>query len=597
MRSEIAANMLVLNTHLDSLVALNRFKALCSDSRYDGVVDSGRRSTRRVLVLRTAEALYRVLFAAIALTLLPTDRARRLPRWKRAAKRLGWKYLIPLLPAIKSRYPRLVMPGGYIDRELSLHTWAYDYHSINVMDLLRYHQQFGEHGSACRCEGKHAFAQRVDLPARWAESPGTEYALGFWAEALYRACLIDDDLDLRWELGRAILRVLDLGLGLPPSLLGANAEASGSRLASGYSGPTRTGLVVVDLARTGSPELLAVNVGKDSTALPWPICPSPGPNLRGLGRTDHPSTVPPAFPPAGSSWDGRRESTAHPRSSGQRDGQHADGHAHDRDVQPPPPHCGSLPAGGNRRRRGTIFRLDAHAHRFGRSGGFCRPRVRLLHLRVGGRGTTDRLRQLRRRRFFASAMGLTRYDLHSEIELYTNLARAIDPELPVILKPSCTTSGRVFSDIGKQTIVLVPGGQKEFVLRKWSWFPDLAQKLPDVAVVGIEADLDVSNRIVFPGWLRKLAPPMLEYQGRAWRAARVLSERHDRPMRFPNHVKNYIGQLTLPDTAALLSQAGAVVTNDCGLAHVAIVVGTPTFVIMGPSSRRKTSRNSCRTPG
>src|SRR5208282_643292 len=59
------------------------------------------------------------------------------------------------------------------------------------------------------------------------------------------------------------------------------------------------------------------------------------------------------------------------------------------------------------------------------------------------------------------------FELCSEIELYTNIARAIDPELPLVTQPSCAHSGRGFDDISDTTCVLIPGGQKQMVIRKW----------------------------------------------------------------------------------------------------------------------------------
>jgi hypothetical protein len=111
------SNMLVLNSHLDGMVALARYAELTGDRQYAPLLQSAHQATRAVLSLRPAEWLYRPLFTLIGWTLLPVERARALPVWKRALKRLTWQRLIPLLPKIKARYPRLVMPGGYIDRD------------------------------------------------------------------------------------------------------------------------------------------------------------------------------------------------------------------------------------------------------------------------------------------------------------------------------------------------------------------------------------------------------------------------------------------------------------------------------------------------
>jgi hypothetical protein len=179
------------------------------------------------------------------------------------------------------------------------------------------------------------------------------------------------------------------------------------------------------------------------------------------------------------------------------------------------------------------------------------------------------------------------FELHSEIELYTNLARAIDPELPIVTAPSCATSGRKFDGISPSTYVLAPGGQRQLQIRKWHGYAALAAALRDVAIVGVGSDLDVSNRVVFPRWLRRISGKQLDYQGGYWRAARLFAERYEFRSDFPPHAKNFIDKLSIDDTAALIEQAGAVVGNDCGLVHLAVALGKPVFAILGPSSRRK----------
>lgn len=179
------------------------------------------------------------------------------------------------------------------------------------------------------------------------------------------------------------------------------------------------------------------------------------------------------------------------------------------------------------------------------------------------------------------------FDLHSEIELFTNIARAIDPTLPLLTQTSCSHSGRVFEDISSNTCVLIPGGQKQMAIRKWPYYGHLANHLADVAVLGLASDLDSSNRIVFPHWMRTVFGRTLNHSGMGWRLARGFAERYDEPIVFPSHVKNYIGKLSLADTAALISQAGYVIGNDCGLTHLAVALGKPTFAVVGPTSQRK----------
>lgn len=47
--------------------------------------------------------------------------------------------------------------------------------------------------------------------------------------------------------------------------------------------------------------------------------------------------------------------------------------------------------------------------------------------------------------------------------------------------------------------------------------------------------------------------------------------------------RNFAGKLSLPETAAVLSVAGATVSGDTGPAHVSVAVGTPVIGIYGPT--------------
>lgn len=179
------------------------------------------------------------------------------------------------------------------------------------------------------------------------------------------------------------------------------------------------------------------------------------------------------------------------------------------------------------------------------------------------------------------------FQLHSEIELYSNLAKFIVPNVEVVTQTGCAPSDRVFDDIDSDTCVLVPGGGMQMIIRKWGGYGELAKQIKNVAVVGLPADLDHSNRVVFPDACKKIFGKTLTYQGKAWRLARHFAQRYDAPIEFPAHIKNYIGKLSLADTAALIKQAGYVVGNDCGVTHMAVALGKPVFPILGPTSRRK----------
>lgn len=261
------SNMLVLNTHLDASIALDRYRQLTGDNQYADLVASACGAAKKVLALRPAEWLYRILFRLIGLALLPTAIAERLPLPTRALKRITWQYLIPKLPAIKTRWPRLVMPGGYVDREVSLMVWAYDYHSVNVMDLLRFLRRFPDEALWEVAESALRYGQESGVREKWLEHSGHRYALGFWAEALYHACLLRSDQRYRIWLADTLLMVDDRSIGAPPSILGANAEAIPDGQQARCPSPLDKRLRLVNLSLGDHFEILVVNPAKEPIAL------------------------------------------------------------------------------------------------------------------------------------------------------------------------------------------------------------------------------------------------------------------------------------------------------------------------------------------
>ncbi len=293
-----ASNMLVLNTQLDTTIALDRYGEVTGDRSYHPLVESANAATSAVLGLRSGQWLYAPIFRLIALTFLPTARAQRLPLWQRALKRVAWKYLIPRLPRLKSRRPRLVMPGGYIDRELSLETWAHDYHAINLMDLARHYRRFRTKQVWEALNGGIRFARHSGILERWKEMPYQRYALGFWAETLYHVCLLEGGSEYRAWLAEAMLDLEELGMGLPPSLLGANAEAVSPDDQLPCPVPSDPHLRVANLSASRCMELLVVNCGSTPVRVGWQIAPVramewAGTSMAGRLTTDELSPLPP----------------------------------------------------------------------------------------------------------------------------------------------------------------------------------------------------------------------------------------------------------------------------------------------------------------
>jgi ADP-heptose:LPS heptosyltransferase len=132
------------------------------------------------------------------------------------------------------------------------------------------------------------------------------------------------------------------------------------------------------------------------------------------------------------------------------------------------------------------------------------------------------------------------------------LARQLGWQAP-LPPPFVTTSGRRF-DLPPGTVALHPGCKADWPWKKWHGFDELAAHLPHVAIVGTREDL--------------------ENQQTYFR----------RPFTWPAHAQDFVGRLNLADTAALLAECAALVSNDSGLMHVGVAVGIPTFGIFGITS-------------
>jgi hypothetical protein len=203
-------------------VAFSRYQEVTGESCLEDEITSGVNAAVAVLGLAPAESFYRVLFRAVELTFLPDSTAITLPLMVRAIRRVTRNKLIPLLPRIKKIFPRLVMPNGYIDRNMTLNEFWHPYFLINIMDLLRFQRRFNVEKVESVIQNALAFVDRVGLE-KWLKDERTAYAVAFLAEALYLDCLRRHTRS-RSALADVVLTLDDAGLGVPPSLLGCNPE-------------------------------------------------------------------------------------------------------------------------------------------------------------------------------------------------------------------------------------------------------------------------------------------------------------------------------------------------------------------------------------
>jgi hypothetical protein len=262
-------NKLILNTHLDAIVALEQYRDVTGDVQYEETIASARAAARSVLALRPAEALYRVVYRAIRLTLLPTPEAEQLPLVVRAVKRLTWKYLIPQLHRIKRMFPRLVMPGGLIERHLAMPHYDINYHPVNILDLTRLWRCFPDEDlDGILADAVEAVSDSSILKY-WAESKPRHFSLVVWVEALYHLCTLKQNPSYRRFLAEGVINSLDTGLGLPPSLLGADPEAVKIADRIPCPSPTDRLLRVANLSCNGRREILVINCTDTDRELAW----------------------------------------------------------------------------------------------------------------------------------------------------------------------------------------------------------------------------------------------------------------------------------------------------------------------------------------
>jgi 2-polyprenyl-3-methyl-5-hydroxy-6-metoxy-1,4-benzoquinol methylase len=123
-------------------------------------------------------------------------------------------------------------------------------------------------------------------------------------------------------------------------------------------------------------------------------------------------------------------------------------------------------------------------------------------------------------------------------------------ELPA---PFAIVAKRDFA-LASGTVAIHPGCNRVSPWKRWHGFDELARKFRSVVIVGTDEDL--------------------RNEGAYFR----------RDFVWPEHAQNFIGKLSLPDTAALLRACAALVSNDSGLMQLGVALGVPTFGIFGITS-------------
>jgi hypothetical protein len=93
--------------------------------------------------------------------------------------------------------------------------------------------------------------------------------VGYWVEALYQLCTLKAGRAHRDDLARAIISAVDAGLGLSPSLLGANPEIVEPAERFPCPSPRDPCLRVANLSVAGRREILVVNPTDQAREIVW----------------------------------------------------------------------------------------------------------------------------------------------------------------------------------------------------------------------------------------------------------------------------------------------------------------------------------------
>lgn len=260
-------NLMILNTHMDGILALDRFREVSHDDSHSSLVASARDAMKTVLTYRPAEWLYRPLMKLMALTVLPKAKQEALSLPARALKRITWKYLMPRFHWLMNIAPRFIMPDGFVNRSIGQHGYSHRYQAVHVMDIARYRQRFDTDELDDALNQAVAYIVNSQITQLWRESAYSRDSLAFWAEGLYLLCLHDPAPKFRKLLAEAMLDIHESGLGLPPGLLGAWSEAVPSNDQRPTPSPRDARIWIANLSRGNYYEWLAVNISREEVSL------------------------------------------------------------------------------------------------------------------------------------------------------------------------------------------------------------------------------------------------------------------------------------------------------------------------------------------
>jgi len=132
-------NSLCINTHVQALTVLYRLVDTIPHNKiYSELFEKGVKALQRVLAHQPAETIYRML-----MFVLMKSKTKRKPQslLERAINGIVVRIIKKMYWAVRRQFPRLVFPGGFIERDLTLGCFVDNYQITNLKDFLTLYRQ------------------------------------------------------------------------------------------------------------------------------------------------------------------------------------------------------------------------------------------------------------------------------------------------------------------------------------------------------------------------------------------------------------------------------------------------------------------------
>ncbi|MHC5060904.1 MAG: D-glucuronyl C5-epimerase family protein [Planctomycetota bacterium] len=129
------SNTLCINSHINTLTALHELNRIEPSDKYSACFEKGLSALKKVLNANPCGFLYWSVYRLRDFLMRLCMKTENI-----VAKKLNkvWTLVLRkhLLPFLKKRFPRLVMPNGFIERDLSYSAMSDFYHFRNIEDIL-----------------------------------------------------------------------------------------------------------------------------------------------------------------------------------------------------------------------------------------------------------------------------------------------------------------------------------------------------------------------------------------------------------------------------------------------------------------------------